>query len=334
MQFDRLLRREFIGLLSGAAAWPFAARAQQPAMQPAMPVIGFLGSGSAAPLASRLRAFRQGLGEMGYVEGRNPSIEYRWAEGKFDRLATFAADLVARNVAVIFASDGLAAPAAKAATTKIPIVFNTASDPVQAELVTSLSRPGGNITGVTNLGLEVAQKRLELLHEMVPVATRIALLVNPSNPNAVPASSDMQAAARSLGLELQILRASTERDLDTVFANLAQQRAGALVIGTDPFFTSHVEQLAALTARHSVPAIFQAREFTAVGGLMSYGGSVTDSFHSAGVYVGRVLKGEKPADLPVQQVTKVELFINLKTAKALGLTVPLPLLGRANEVIE
>jgi putative ABC transport system substrate-binding protein len=321
-------RRDFITFLTGAASWPMAARAQQPAM----PVIGFLSSGSVGPFAGRLRAFRQGLSETGHIEGRNLTIEYRWAEGQYDHLPALAADLVHRNVAVIFASNGIDAPAAKAATTTIPIVFNSAGDPVQTGLVASLSRPGGNITGVSTLNLEVAQKRLELMHEMVPMATNIALLVNPTNPNSVPTS--LQAAAGTLGLQLHVLHASTEGDFDTVFATAAQLRAGALVIGTDPFFTSRNELLAALTVRHAVPAISQNREFVAAGGLMSYGGSLAETYRLAGVYVGRILSGEKPADLPIQLATKVELNINLKTAEALGLAVPLALLTRADEVIE
>jgi putative ABC transport system substrate-binding protein len=322
-------RREFITFLGGAAAtWPLAARAQQTGM----PVIGFLSSGSAGPFTGRLRAFRQGLSETGHIEGRNLTIEYRWAEGQYDRLPALAADLVHRNVAVIFASNGIDAPAAKAATTTIPIVFNSAGDPVQAGLVGSLARPDGNITGVSTLNQEVAQKRLELLHEMVPMATNIALLVNPTNPNSVPTS--LQAAAGTLGLQLHVLHASTEGDFDTVFATAAQLRVGALVIGTDPFLTSRNEQLAALTVRHAVPATSQNREFVTAGGLMSYGGTLAESYRMAGVYVGRILSGEKPADLPIQLATKVELNINLKTAKSLGLTVPLSLLTRADEVIE
>jgi putative ABC transport system substrate-binding protein len=323
-------RRKFITLLGGAAAtWPLVAHAQQP-----MPVIGFLNSASPGPFADRVRAFRQGLSETGYVDGQNVKIEYRWAEGQYDRLPTMAADLVRRQVTVIVAGGAGAQPVAKAATTTIPIVFSIGSNPVEVGLVASLSRPGGNLTGVTTLNVEVGPKRLELLHELVPAANNIALLVNPTNPNAEPLSKTMQAAARTLGLQLHALHASTERDFDTVFATLVRLRAGGLVITNDPFLVSRSEQLAALTVRHAVPTIYQYREFATAGGLMSYGVSDHDSYRLVGVYTGRILKGEKSADLPVQQTTKVELIINLKTAKALGITVPQLLLGRADEVIE
>jgi putative ABC transport system substrate-binding protein len=285
--------------------------------------------------AERLSAFRQGLGEVGFVEARNVMIEYRWADGEYDRLPELAAELVRRRVALIVAPGSVvAAHAAMAATTTIPIVFQTGVDPVTARLVASLSRPGGNVTGVTTLGTEVGRKRLELIHEVVPKATVVALLVNPANPDVGTQSKDIQEAARILGLQLRVLRASAERDFDAVFANLAQLRAGALVIGGDGFLIGRSEQLAVLALRHAVPAIFQYREFVQAGGLMSYGGSIEDAGHLVGVYTGRILRGEKPADLPVQQGTRVLLTINLKTAKALGLTFPLTLLGRADEVIE
>jgi putative ABC transport system substrate-binding protein len=322
-------RRALIAALGGAAAWPLVARAQQPSM----PVIGFLHSGSPNLYADRLRTFRQGLKEAGYVEGENVAIEYRWAENQYDRLPALAADLVRRQVAVIIANNPAALPA-KAATTTIPIVFQVGSDPVAVGLVASLNRPGGNLTGITSLNVEIGPKRLELLRELVPTATIFALLVNPTNPNAETLSRDLQGAARSLGLQLHVLHASTELDFDTVFTTLTQLRAGGLVIGPDAFFNDRSEQLAALTVRHAVPAISQYREFAAAGGLMSYGGGTTDSFHQVGVYTGRILKGEKPADLPVVQTTKAEMILNLKTAKALGITVPLLLIGRADEVIE
>jgi putative tryptophan/tyrosine transport system substrate-binding protein len=322
-------RREFITLLAGTAAWPLAARAQQPTM----PVIGFLNSSSAREYGYVAAAFGQGLRDTGYVEGRNVLVEYRWAEDHYDRLPTLAADLVRRQVIAITANTQ-AAPAAKAATATIPIVFITAGDPIRDGLVASLNRPGGNLTGVGILSVELGPKRLELLRELAPTATVIALLINPTSPTAEVQSRNMQAAARNLGLQLHVLHASTERDFDTAFASLAQLRAGGLVIGADAFFVSRSEQLAELALRHAVPAIYQFRAFAAAGGLMSYGSNVTDAYRLAGVYTGRILKGEKPADLPIQQSTKVELIINLKTAKALGLTVPLPLSGRADELIE
>jgi putative ABC transport system substrate-binding protein len=323
-------RRQFITLLGGsAAAWPLAARAQQSAI----PVIGFVNAASPKGYARPLAAFLKGLGETGYVDGRNVVIEYRWAGGQYDRLPAFVADLLQRKVDLLAATSTPAAVAAKAATATIPIVFTTSGDPVRLGFVGSLARPGGNVTGASQLNVEVAPKRLELMHEAIPTATNIGLLVNPTNTLAEPVSRDLSAAAATLGLKLHILRASGEQDFATVFKTLAELRA-ALVIGTDVFFNSRSDELAALALRYGVPAIYQYREFTAAGGLMSFGGSIAESYRLAGVYAGRILKGEKPADLPVQQVTKVELIVNLKTAKALGLTIPLPLLGRADEVIE
>jgi putative ABC transport system substrate-binding protein len=325
-----LRRREFITLLGAAAAWPVTARAQQATM----PVIGFLNAGSpGGPYADRVRAFRQGLSETGYVEGRNVAIEFRWADGQYGKLPAMAADLVRRQVAVIVVDTPATLPA-RAATSTIPIVFSTAVDPVAVGLVASLNRPGGNITGVTLLNVELVPKRLELLHELVPSARIVAALVNPTNPAVGTQSRDLQAAARTIGLPLEVLHASTEGDFDGVFASLVKLQAGALVIGGDPLFTSHSEQFGALTIRHAMPAIYQTREFAVAGGLMSYIGGTAEDYRRIGVYTGRILKGERPADLPVQQSTRAELIVNLKTAKVLGLTVPLSLLTRADEVIE
>ena len=324
-------RRDFITLLGGAtAAWPLTARAQQ-----RLPVIGFLNGASPGPYARFLLGFHQGLKETGYTAGENVAVEYRWAENRYDRLPALAADLVDRHVTVIAAAGSTpAALAAKAATTTIPIVFLVGGDPVAVGLVPSLARPGGNLTGVTNLTAEVAPKRLEMLHAVVPTAP-IALLINPKSPElSEPQLQELQVAARKLGLQLHVLNASTEPEIDTAFATLVQLRAGGLVIGADALFSSRAEQLAALALRHRIPAIYQYPEFTAAGGLMSYGSNLRDMLRLSGLYTGRILKGEKPADLPVQQATKVELIINLKTAKALGLTMPTALLVRADEVIE
>jgi putative ABC transport system substrate-binding protein len=325
-------RRAFIAGLGGAVvAWPFAVRAQQAAM----PAIGLLGSAIASEWAPYVSAFHQGLGDAGYVENRNVAIEARWANGQYDRLPAMAAELVQRQVTVIVAFSTPAALAAKTATATIPVVFTTNRDPVEIGLVASLNRPGGNMTGSTNLALEVEPKLLELLHEAVPTAKIMALLVNPTNSNTETLSRSLQAAAGTLGVQLHVLNASTERDFDTVFATARQLRVDGLMIVSDVFFADQSRQLAALTIRYAVPAIFQdGGLFAAAGGLMSYTGSSTDEYRQAGVYTGRILKGEKPADLPVVRATKLELIINLKTAKALGLTIPQSLLATADEVIE
>jgi putative tryptophan/tyrosine transport system substrate-binding protein len=325
-------RREFITLLGGTATLPLAARAQQPAK----PVIGFVHPGSAQSFARPLSAFLKGLSESGYVEGRNVAIEYRWAGDRIDQLPAMVDDLVRRQVSVLAVLGSTpAALAAKAASTTVPIVFTIAGDPVQVGLVASLNRPGGNLTGVVTLNVEIAPKRLELLHELFPTATSFALLVNPANPAlAEPVSEHVQAAARMLGVKLHVLLVSSEPELDAALGTAARLQVAGLMIAPDAFFNSRIEQLAALTSRHALPAVYQWREFTVAGGLLSYGSSITDVYRQVGVYTGRILKGEKPADLPVEQTTKVELFVNLKAAKAFGITVPTALLVRADEVIE
>jgi putative tryptophan/tyrosine transport system substrate-binding protein len=319
-------------LVGGAAACPMGARAQQVAM----PVIGFLSSASPELYAIRLQAFHQGLKDVGYVEGQNVAIEYRWAEGQNDRLQALAAELVQRQVAVIVAGGGTpSAVAVKAATATIPTVIAVAVDPVELGFVASLSRPGGNLTGVTNLNVDIGQKRLELIHELLPAATIIGVLVDPTSPTLSEAFlRNLETAARALGLQLYVLRASTEHEIDMVFATLDERRAGGLVIGPSIFFNSRSEQLAALSLRHALPTIYQNHPFAAAGGLMSYGSDETEYYRLVGLYAGKILKGQKPADLPFIQTTKVELIVNLKTAKALGLTVPQPVVGRADEVIE
>jgi len=328
-----LKRREFLTLLSsGVAAWPLRALAQQPAI----PVIGYLGSATREAWTVRVQAFLQGLREAGFEEGRNIAIEYRWAEDQYDRLPDLAGDLVRRNVAVLVTpGSALAARAAKAATTTIPIVFETGADPVAFGLVQSINRPGGQITGVAALSFQLGPKRLEVLHEALPDANPIGVLVNPAGGDiAEQQVRDMQAAARSIGLDLLILHSSNDRELDSAFSALAEKHVGGLVVVSDPYVNSRVDQIAALALRHSVPTIFQTPQFTTAGGLMSYGGNIVETHRLAGVYTGRILKGENPADLPVIQATKVELVINMKTAKTMGLKLPLTLLGRADEVIE
>jgi ABC-type uncharacterized transport system substrate-binding protein len=324
-------RRAFITLLGGTAAWPLVAQAQQPTM----PVIGYLGSGSPASFAQMTAAFREGLKEIGFVEGQNVTIDYRWADGQYDRLPALAADLAQRGVAVIFASGG-AAPtrAAKAATATIPIVFTTAYDPVTLGLVGSISRPEGNVTGVTFFAGSLGAKRVELLRELLPKATMIVMLANPSNPVADAEMKEVQSAAKALGVQLQVLTGSTERDIDAVFASFAQHRPDALFVHPDPFFTSRSHQIVVLAALHAVPAIYPNRGFVMAGGLISYGGRQIDAYHQAGVYAGKILKGSKPAELPVMQPTRFELVINFKTAKTLGLDLPWFLQQRADEVIE
>jgi putative ABC transport system substrate-binding protein len=323
-------RREFITLLGGAAAaWPLGARAQQP-----MPVIGFLHGASAEGYAPMVVGFRSGLAQSGYVEGRNVTIEYRWAEGHYDRLPVLAAELVRRQVAGIVTGGTPPALAAKGATSTIPIIINVGIDPVQFGLVASLNRPGGNVTGLAILTAELAAKRLELLHESLPTTTVVAMLVNPTTPLTEPETRGVRDAARSLSLQLHVLNASTESEIDTAFGTLVELRAGALIVSVDPFLNNQRAQIVALAARHTVPAIYGLREFATSGGLMSYGNDLVDAYRQSGIYAAKILKGAKPADLPVQQVVRVEFVINLKSAKTLGLTFPITLLGRADEVIE
>jgi putative tryptophan/tyrosine transport system substrate-binding protein len=324
-------RRKFMALIGGAAAtWPLRARAQQPAKS----IIGFLNGTSPQGYGRFLTAFHRGLSETGYVEDRNVEVEYRWAGGHYERLPALAADLVRRQVAVIVATSTPANVIARAATTEIPIVFTTSSDPVELGLVASMNRPGGNVTGAVTLNVEVDSKRLEMLRELVPGATTFALLVNPNRPGVQAQSAALEAAARSMGRRTVVLSAASESEIETAFANFARQGAGALFVHTDAFFFSRRDQFIELAKRYAVPAVFDRREYTELGGLMSYGGSVTDVYYLAGIYTGRILKGEKPADLPVQQSTKVELVINLKTAKALSLSLAPTLLASADEVIE
>jgi putative tryptophan/tyrosine transport system substrate-binding protein len=325
-------RREFIKLLGGAAtAWPLAAHAQQPTM----PVIGFINAAAQQDYKPQLAAFLKGLGETGYVEGQNVTIEYRWADGNNDRLPALAADLVGRRVAVIAATSTPAALAAKAATASVPIVFEVGADPVQLGLVGNLNRPGGNVTGVTQTNVEMTPKRLQLLHELLPAVRVMALLVNPANEATTETTTrEVLAAARTLGIELHVLNANIARDVETAFTKAVELRAGGMVVSGGPFFFSQTENLAARCLQHAMPTIYQFHRFTAAGGLMSYGSEITDAYRLAGVYTGRVLKGDRPADLPVQQATKVEFIINLRTAKALGINVPNTLMGRADEVIE
>jgi putative ABC transport system substrate-binding protein len=325
-------RREFITFVGSAVAWPFAARAQQPAM----PVVGYLGSETPEKFGIRVTAFLQGLSTVGYDEGRNVKIEYHWANGQNDQLPALAADFVHRQVTVIVAPGSVnAALAAKAATKTIPIVFETGVDPVGAGLVKSMNRPEGNITGITSLNAHVAPKRLELMHELFPKAKRFAVLINPANQaNLDMTMKGSEGPARALGLQLHYMNASTEPEIEAAFAKLAQLDVGGLIVAADIFFNSRAQQFAALTLKHRVPAVHSVRDFAVAGGLVSYGGNIGDSHRQAGIYTGRVLKGEKPANLPVQQVTKVELTINLKTAKALGLNIPNTLVGRADEVVE
>jgi putative tryptophan/tyrosine transport system substrate-binding protein len=324
-------RREFVAGVAGVAAWPLAPRAQQ-----AMPVIGFLHSASAAAMAKFVAAFRRGLTEAGYVEGQNVAVEYRWGEGHNDRLPALAAELVRRRVAVIVTPQSTAATiAAKAATATIPLVFVTGADPVKIGLVASLNRPGGNATGISDIGVELGAKRLGLLHELLPGAARFGVLVNPDNPFVTePFVAELRTAASAIGRQVEVVTASTNNDIDTAFATLVKKRADALLISPEALFVTRRVQLIMLAARHSLPAVYHRRELAEAGGLMSYGSDLTDQFRQTGVYAGRILKGEKPAEMPVQQPTKFELVINLKTARALGLTIPETLLATADEVIQ
>jgi len=324
-------RRQFISALGGAAVvWPLAAQAQQSAQ----PIVGFLHGASAAGYAKETEAFKQGLAEVGYIEGQNLTIEFRWADGDYDRLPELVADLLQRQVTVISAGAAPAVVVAKRATKTVPIVFELGADPVRLGFISSLNRPGGNITGIVNLSNGLVAKRVELMHQTVPNADPISVLLNPNNPNYNFAAADMAAAQTQIGTGIELLKARNTSELDASFAEVHGHRIGALVVGADPYFNSQRDQMAAMAASYGVPAVHELREFVRAGGLMSYGASLADAYRLAGVYVGRVLKGEKPAELPVQQSTKVEMSINLRAAKALGLTVPLPLLGRADEVIE
>ena len=323
-------RRQFITLGGAAVAWPVAARAQQPAM----PVIGFINGASPSGFAPFVAAFRQGLKEAGYVEGQNATIEYRWAEGQYDRLPALAADLVRRKLTVIAATSTPAALATKAATSTIPIVFTTADDPIRLGLVASLNRPGGNVTGVNNLLVELGSKQLGLIRELAPVTSKIAVLMNPNFPGSERQLRDAEAAARMIGLQFIVLRATTEPEIDAAFASVAQLGGAALLVAADPFFIAQRDHIVALAARHAIPAIYPVREFAVAGGLMSYGTDLADSYRQAGIYAGRIVRGEKPADLPVQRSTKFEFVINFKTAKALGLAVPNSMQLLADEVIE
>jgi putative tryptophan/tyrosine transport system substrate-binding protein len=331
MRFDQLQRRNFITLLGGAAAWPLATYAQQPAM----PVVGFLNTALAGPSAHLVAGFRRGLQEAGFVEGRNVAVEYRWAEGQYERVPELAADLVRRQVDVIVTGGGeTTTAAAKAATATIPIVFNTGNDPVKLGLVASLARPGGNATGVNIFTTELVEKRLSLLRDLVPAATSVAVLLNPNFTPAVVNARESEAAARKIGKTVTIFKASSDAEIETAFANIVQARAGALLVGADPFFNSRRGLIVALASRHAIPAIYEWREYAEAGGLISYGTSLVEGYRQEGIYAGRILKGEKPADLPVVQLSKFELVINLKTAKALGLTISDNMLTLADEVIE